>query len=130
MRDVLTVFSALSVPFTLEGGSLLHLFRNCNLGGSDLDFVIQLGWLNITNSQQLESALISKGLERSSFHGVREYLGYEESWKKDGVKVSSFLSGDVTKLMISLTTRRLTSSPAHSLWTKKGASWECGLMEN
>ena len=88
---MLKVFSALSVPFTLEGGSLLHLFRNCNLGGSDLDFVIQLGWLNHTNSQQLQAALISKGLERSSSHGVREYLGYEESWKRDGVKVPSCL---------------------------------------
>ena len=86
MKDVLTVFSDLSVPYTLEGGSLLHLFRNCNLGESDLDFVIQLGWLNDTNSQHLHSALKMKGLEKGSVHGVRENLGYEESWTRDGIK--------------------------------------------
>ena len=86
MKDVLTVFSSLSVPFTLEGGSLLHLFRNCNLGESDLDFVIQLGWLNQTNSQLLHSTLKRKGLEEGSVHGVRENLGYEESWNRDDIK--------------------------------------------
>ena len=86
MKDVLTVFSALSVPFTLEGGSLLHLVRNCNLGGSDLDFVLQLGWLNDSNSQRLDSALKSKGLEKVGVHGLRENLGYEESWRRDGIK--------------------------------------------
>ena len=91
MKDVLSVFSDLSVPFTLEGGSLLHLVRNCNLGGSDLDFVLQLGWLNQTNTHQLELALKSKGLERSSSHGVREHLGYEESWRRGDVKECSCL---------------------------------------
>ena len=86
MKDVLTVFSSLSVPFTLEGGSLLHLFRNCNLGDSDLDFVIQLGWLNETNIQLLHSALKMKGLVKGSVHGLTENLGYEESWTRDGIK--------------------------------------------
>ena len=83
---MLAVFSDLSVPFTLEGGSLLHLVRNCNLGGSDLDFVLQLGWLNNTNIQLLHLALKRKGLEKGGVHGVREHLGYEESWSRDGIK--------------------------------------------
>ena len=92
MKDVLTVFSDLSVPFTLEGGSLLHLVRNCSLGGSDLDFVIQLGWLNNSNSQLLDSALKRKGLEKGGVHGVREYLGFEESWRRDDIKVCSCMA--------------------------------------
>ena len=101
MKDVLTVFSDLSVPFTLEGGSLLHLFRNCDLGESDLDFVIQLDWLNDTNSQHLHSALKTKGLEKGSVHGVRESLGYEESWSRDGIKECS---SDVFNLILILNT--------------------------
>ena len=93
MKDVLTVFSDLSVPFTLEGGSLLHLVRNCSLGGSDLDFVIQLGWLNQSNSQHLDSALKRKGLEKGGVHGLRENLGYEESWSRDDIKECTCLAG-------------------------------------
>ena len=104
MKDVLTVFSDLSVPFTLEGGSLLHLFRNCNLGESDLDFVIQLGWLNDANSQHLHSALKTKGLEKGSVHGVRESLGYEESWSRDGIKECSRVGIDVSNLILILNT--------------------------
>ena len=128
MKDVLTVFSDLSVPFTLEGGSLLHLARSCSLGGSDLDFVLQLGWLNDSNSQRLDSALKSKGLEKVGVHGMRENLGYEESWRRDGIKECCWL------VMLQYNDEsqyyRLTSSPARSHSTEIVVFWGCGLMEN
>ena len=61
MKDIISVFTQLSVPYFLSEGSLLHLYRNCSLGGSDLDFVVQLHWWNKNNSWRLQSALLDQG---------------------------------------------------------------------
>ena len=87
MKDIVSVFASLSVPYFISDGSLLHLHRNCSLGTSDLDFVVQLQWWNKSNSQRLQIALQDKGFSRQDFFGKQESVGFEESWIRHEVKV-------------------------------------------
>ena len=93
MQDVVRIFSKLSVEFMISEGSLLHLYRNCSLGQSDLDFLIPLSWWNRSNSQRLKAALEEGGFTNSVVFGELEQVGYEESWLRHDVKVKiiSFL---------------------------------------
>ena len=60
MISVTSIFSSMGAPYLLAEGSLLHLFRNCNVGLSDLDFSLeQKGWKK--NKKDLEEKLIMKG---------------------------------------------------------------------
>ena len=88
MKDVVSVFTQLSVPYFISDGSLLHLYRNCSLGGSDLDFVVQLDWWNKSNNQRLQVALQDEGFRRQEFFGQQERIGFEESWIRHEVKVT------------------------------------------
>ena len=87
MKDVVSVFTKLSVPYFLSDGSLLHLYRNCSLGTSDLDFVVQLHWWNKSSSLRLQVALQDEGFRRQDFFGEQEMIGFQESWIRQEVKV-------------------------------------------
>ena len=88
MKDIVSVFASLSVPYFISDGSLLHLHRNCSLGTSDLDFVVQLDWWNKSNNQRLQVALQDEGFRRQDFFGKQERIGFEESWIRHEVKVT------------------------------------------
>ena len=88
MREVVGVLSRLGAPYYLSEGSLLYLYRDCGLGQSDLDLVLDLAWWNKTNSQALQMALAAKGFSRPRVMGKLEEVGYEESHSKDDIKVS------------------------------------------
>lgn len=90
MKDIVSVFSHLSVPYFISDGSLLHLHRNCSLGTSDLDFVVQLHWWSKANSQRLQVALQDRGFRRRDFWGKLERIGFEESWVRQEVKVTHY----------------------------------------
>ena len=57
MKALVKIFSQLSVEFIISEGSLLHLYRNCSLGTSDIDFLIPLSWWDSNNSHLLRAAL-------------------------------------------------------------------------
>ena len=88
MKDIVSVFTQLSVPYFISDGSLLHLHRNCSLGPSDLDFVVQLQWWNRANSRRLQIALQDQGFKRQNVFGQQERVGFEESWTRHEVKVT------------------------------------------
>ena len=88
MKDFVGVLSRLGAPYYLSEGSLLYLYRDCGLGQSDLDLVLDLAWWNKTNSQALQMALAAKGFSRPRVMGKLEEVGYEESHSKDDIKVS------------------------------------------
>ena len=91
MREVVGVLSRLGAPYYLSEGSLLYLYRDCGLGESDLDLVLDLAWWNKTNSQALQMALAAKGFSRPRVLGKLEEVGYEESYTKHSIKVIIFL---------------------------------------
>ena len=88
MREVVGVLSRLEAPYYLSEGSLLYLYRDCGLGQSDLDLVLDLAWWNKTNSQALQETLAAQGFTRTLVFGQLEEVGYEESYSKDDIKVS------------------------------------------
>ena len=90
MKDVVSVFTKLSVPYFLSDGSLLHLYRNCSLGLSDLDFLLPLSWWNTTNNQKLRAALEEAKFKKTDVFGQLEHVGYEEAWWREGVKAGYF----------------------------------------
>ena len=81
------VLSSVGAPYYISEGSLLHLYRDCGLGQSDLDLVLDLAWWNKNNSRALQEALAAQGFTRSLVFGQLEEVGYEESYTKDGIKV-------------------------------------------
>ena len=119
MQDVVRMFSKLSVEFMISEGSLLHLYRNCSLGQSDLDFLIPLSWWNRSNSQRLKASLEEGGFTNPVVFGELEQVGYEESWLRHDVKVK------ITSVLIEsdylLAYVRSISSQAHFLKIEKHA---------
>ena len=85
--SVVRVLSRLGAPYYLSEGSLLYLYRDCGLGQSDLDLVLDLAWWNSNNSQALQAALAAQGFTRTLVFGVLEKVGYEESYTKHDIKV-------------------------------------------
>ena len=94
MQSVIEVLTSLSAPYLLSEGSLLHLYRNCDVGLSDLDISLDQGWWE-TNWKKVEKLLKDAGFGRTLVFGSFGSFGYEESWEKDGIKVDIF--GSVTK---------------------------------
>ena len=89
MREVVGVLRELSAPYYLSEGSLLYLYRDCDLGQSDLDLVLDLAWWNKTNSQALQGELAALGFTRTLVFGQLEEVGYEESYTRHDIKVTS-----------------------------------------
>ena len=87
MRDVVGVLSRLGAPYYLSEGSLLYLYRDCGLGQSDLDLVLDLAWWNKNNSLALQETLAAQGFTRILVLGQLEEVGYEESYSKHDIKV-------------------------------------------
>ena len=87
MKDVVGVLSSVGAPYYISEGSLLHLYRDCGLGQSDLDLVLDLAWWNKNHSQHLQQELSALGFTRSLVFGQLEEVGYEESYTKDDIKV-------------------------------------------
>ena len=91
MKDLAKISSQLAVQLMISEGSLLHLYRNCSLGESDMDFLLPLSWWSTTNSKQLKAALEEANFENTIAFGELEQVGYEESWVRNGVKARYFL---------------------------------------
>ena len=65
-----------------------HCSRDCGVGTSDIDFSLELEWWRSgNNSVRLESALLEAGFEIIVRFGPHLQVGFEETWKKDGVRV-------------------------------------------
>ena len=131
MKDVVSVFTKLSVPYFLSDGSLLHLYRNCSLGTSDLDFVVQLHWWNKSSSLRLQVALQDEGFRRQDFFGEQEMIGFQESWIRQEVKVRREKCTLLNDINVSfMACCRLTFSLEHFLWTRPGATLCCGSQNS
>ena len=87
MKDLAEISSRLGVELIISEGSLLYLYRDCGLGQSDLDLVLDLAWWNKNNSRALQEALAAQGFSRSLVFGQLEEVGYEESYTKHDIKV-------------------------------------------
>ena len=87
MRSVVIVLTRLGAPYYLSEGSLLYLYRDCDLGQSDLDLVLDLAWWNNNNTRALQEELAAQGFTRTLVFGQLEKVGYEESYTKDNIKV-------------------------------------------
>ena len=87
MKDVVGVLKSLAAPYYLSEGSLLYLYRDCDLGQSDLDLVLDLAWWNKNNSRALQETLAAQGFTRILVLGQLEEVGYEESYTKNDIKV-------------------------------------------
>ena len=87
MRDVVGVLRRLAGPYYLSEGSLLYLYRDCDLGQSDLDLMLDLAWWNKNNSRALQETLAAQGFTRTRVFGQLEEVGYEESYTKHDIKV-------------------------------------------
>ena len=87
MRSVVRVLTRLGAPYYISEGSLLYLYRDCGLGESDLDLVLDLAWWNKTNSRALQETLATQGFSRTLVFGQLEEVGYEESYTKHDIKV-------------------------------------------
>ena len=105
MKDVVGVLSSVGAPYYISEGSLLYLYRDCGLGQSDLDLVLDLAWWTEANSRDLQKELADQGFTRSLVFGQLEQVGYEESYTKDDIKVIH-LSSDIITVQV----RRLISS--------------------
>ena len=66
--------------------------RNGSVGVSDLDFSVDFNWWKQQNGEKLNSTLLQHGFNKSNSFGKLGHFGYEESWKKDGIKVDLFSS--------------------------------------
>ena len=77
----------LAAPYYISEGSLLYLYRDCDLGQSDLDLVLDLTWWNKNNSLALQETLAAQGFTRILVLGQLEEVGYEESYTKNDIKV-------------------------------------------
>ena len=91
IQTVLEVFTELSAPYLLSEGSLLHLYRNCSVGLSDIDFSLGHQWWK-TNKDYLNKKLLAARFNQTAVFGSIESFGYEEAWEKDGIKVDIFSS--------------------------------------
>eukprot|EP00092_Neocalanus_flemingeri_P054551 GFUD01064251.1.p1 GENE.GFUD01064251.1~~GFUD01064251.1.p1 ORF type:complete len:295 (-),score=74.58 GFUD01064251.1:3-812(-) len=89
LKSVISSFSSLSAPYLLSDGSLLHLYRNCSVGLSDLDFSLDQAWWE-DNKEELKEELSIAGFKLTAVFGNMNMFGYEESWQKNGVKVDIF----------------------------------------
>ena len=83
MISVTSIFSSMAAPYLLAEGSLLHLFRNCNVGRSDLDFSLEQKWWE-KNKKNLEEKLVMEGFKKKAVFGSMTMFGYEEAWQKHG----------------------------------------------
>ena len=89
MQSVLSILNRLSAPYLLSEGSLLHLYRNCSVGLSDIDFSLEQEWWKM-NQDNLHKAMEKAGFNRTAVFGKIENFGYEEAWEESGVKVDIF----------------------------------------
>jgi hypothetical protein len=91
MQSMIKLFNSLSAPYLLSEGSLLHLYRNCSVGNSDLDFSLEHSWW-MENKEKLDNDLANAGFNRTAVFGNIDMFGYEEAWEKNDIKVDIFSS--------------------------------------
>ena len=89
LLSVTSIFSSMTAPYLLAEGSLLHLYRNCSVGQSDLDFSLEQKWW-IINKEELEEKLVMEGFIQTAVFGSIAMFGYEEAWVRNRVKVYIF----------------------------------------
>ena len=114
MLVMLDIFTSLSVPYLIDGSSLLQLYRytntidsfrqmlfyhftfysrNYSVATSDLDFSVPLSWWTRNNNSKIFSdILLEKGFKKKRTFGEPDKFGYEERWTKDSVDVDIFSS--------------------------------------
>ena len=95
-----------SIQYVL--GLVVHWYRDCNLGNSDIDMCIDLNWF-MSNIEQLHVSLKTQGWIHAHTFGTQHKIGYEEAWKLNGVKVDLFSMKSVNDIFYTgLTVRRIT----------------------
>ena len=97
---VIEILNQLSAPYLLSDGSLLHLYRNCSVGLSDIDFSLDLGWWK-ENKGKLDEKLEDAGFTQTAVFGDIGHFGYTEAWGMYGIKVdilSSIMEGNIRVL--------------------------------
>lgn len=87
--NILTILNQMHVPYNLHADTLLRWYRDCLLGGSDIDFTIDLNWFT-KNNAQLKTQLLNQGWKQKYVFGTFGKPGYEESWVKNKIKVDLF----------------------------------------
>ena len=87
--NILTILNQMNAPYNLHAGTLLSWYRDCSLGGSDIDFTIDLSWFT-KNNAQLKTQLLNQGWKQRHVFGTFGKPGYEEAWVKNKIKVDLF----------------------------------------
>jgi hypothetical protein len=88
-KDMITILNNLIAPYNIHGGTLLSWYRDCSLGGQDIDFTLELEWFT-KNNKKLRNNLLKHGWKMERIFGQIGNAGYEEAWLKNNIKVDLF----------------------------------------
>jgi hypothetical protein len=88
-QNMINILNTLDAPYNLHGGTLLSWYRDCSLGGQDIDLTLELDWFS-TNNDKLKQRLLNNGWRIERIFGTIGKAGYEEAWLKNNIKVDLF----------------------------------------
>ena len=111
--SMVRVLSTLNANYSISHGTVLFWYRDCSLGHSDIDMDIEFGWF-MENKERLHEALLSSGWAHMHTFGKHNQFGYEESWKKNGIKTDLFSIAYVDGRYINGMTVRGVTHPCDS----------------
>lgn len=111
--SMVRVLNTLNANYSISHGTVLFWYRDCSLGHSDIDMDIEFGWF-MENKERLHEALLSSGWAHMYSFGKHDQFGYEESWKKNGIKTDLFSIAYVDGRYINGMTVRGVTHPCDS----------------
>ena len=122
-RSIITLLNKLKAEYMISGGTVLFWYRDCNFGDSDIDINIDWDWF-VSHVKVLKAALKQNGFVKVHKFGQIDKYGYEEAWKKNGIKVDLFTQARVNGKYISGTTIHGIVYPCYSFFERYAVhSW-------
>lgn len=107
------ILNDLNANYSIAGGTVLFWYRDCSLGDSDIDINIDWHWF-VSHSIILKNTLKKNKFTQIHKFGQVDKYGYEEAWKKNGIKVDLFTQAHVNGKYISGTTINSVVYPCYS----------------
>jgi beta-1,3-N-acetylgalactosaminyltransferase 2 len=115
--SMVEILERLKAQYTIFGGTVLSWYRDCSLGASDIDMGINLYWFQ-EHERELNDELVMSGWRLERSFGSKLNVGYEESWRLNGVKCDLFSTKPAGGIFINGLTVNGVTYPCKSFFTR------------
>ena len=128
-KSAINILNKVNANYTISHGTVLFWYRNCNLADSDFDIAVDFQWF-MSHSAKLQKALVDGKWKYWRSFGKAGNIGYEESWKKDNIKMDIFTQAYVDGRYVSGLTVNGKTYPCDSFLQRYGKHTWNGITFN